>query len=117
MDIKYTADHEGIKTDADGWEHNFYTVTLGYGLQSMETTFRTGTGWTKEPTAHDVLVGLFLDADGAEYDFEDWANEFGLDPDSRKAYATWEACKVIAADLRELFGFDYDEAREAFQDR
>lgn len=85
-----------------------YTATLrrglGYGAEDPEediaprhaseygltTPFYTGGAWG-EPTAEDVLRCLILDA--REYDnardFEEWAEELGYDPDSRKAEALY----------------------------
>jgi hypothetical protein len=67
------------------------------------------------PSLDDVLYSLVLDADVINYaTFEEWANEFGYDPDSRAAEAIYRSCLEIALKLRQLI--DLDAAREAFQE-
>lgn len=53
----------------------------------------------------DVLESLALDWRGAsESDFEDWASDFGLDPDSRKAESMWRECRDGARAARATMG-------------
>ena len=67
------------------------------------------------PKLIDVLHSLVIDADAIEHGcFEDWADTFGYDPDSRKAYETYQACIGIALKLRQHINLN--EAREAFED-
>jgi hypothetical protein len=58
----------------------------------MTLAFYMGPALGREPTAYDVLSCLLLDA--ASYDnardFETWAEEYGYDPDSRKAERIYE---------------------------
>ncbi len=69
----------------------------------------------KPPTFHDVLYCLVSDAEVLEYVcFEDWAECYGYDTDSRKAEDIYKACLKIALQLRQLI--DLSEAREAFED-
>lgn len=70
------------------------------------------------PNTVDVLYSLVLDADVINYStFEEWANEFGYDPDSRKAEATYRACLQHALALRGAVGDDgLRTLQEAFQD-
>lgn len=55
---------------------------------------------------HDVLHSLQMDVSSVEDGFEDWAANCGLDPDSRKALATYEVCAAIRADLRRVLGYE-----------
>jgi len=45
-------------------------------------------------------AGTYLNARG----FEDWATEYGYDPDSRRAEAIWKAVGKQMADLRKVLG-------------
>jgi hypothetical protein len=63
------------------------------------------------PSSLDVISSLAMDADVLEYSsFEDWAENFGYDPDSRKAETIWKACVEIALKLRSGLGNDALEA-------
>lgn len=70
------------------------------------------------PSAADVLYSLSSDADALDYaTFEDWAENYGYDPDSRKGEATYRACLEIALKLRAAIGdAGLEKLREAFQD-
>ena len=70
------------------------------------------------PDPCDVLSSLALDASILDAgSFEDWASEFGYDPDSRKAEATYRACLEIALKLRQGLGDEgLRKLQEAAQD-
>jgi hypothetical protein len=70
------------------------------------------------PDPLDVLHCLLLDAEALEYrDFEDWAENFGYDTDSRKAETTYRACLDIGLKFRNVLGESgIMELRGAFQD-
>ncbi|MBX6192201.1 hypothetical protein [Pseudomonas aeruginosa] len=55
------------------------------------------------PCAADVLYCLLSDANGADQNFNDWCADFGYDPDSRKALATYDECSKVLADVRAFF--------------
>lgn len=63
----------------------------------------------------DVLYSLLIDSDANEYTFEDWADNFGYDTDSRKAEQIYHACKENARKVK-TFIDNIEEARELFQD-
>lgn len=71
-----------------------------------------------EPKAADVLCSLALDAGVLDYrSFEDWALEYGYEPDSRKAETIYRACMEIALQLRAGLGDRLMSAlQEAAQD-
>lgn len=63
----------------------------------------------RKPTAQDVLGSLALDANCGDQSFHDFCGDLGYDEDSRKAYATYEACRDQMYELRRLFGASYDD--------
>lgn len=61
------------------------------------------------PTVAEVLDSLVSDASSADQSFEDWCGDMGMDADSRKAEATYNACREIMFNLRKLLGVrDYE---------
>lgn len=57
------------------------------------------------PVAASVLHCLCSDADAENHDtFEEWASEFGYDPDSRSAEKTYHLCLENARKLRRALG-------------
>jgi hypothetical protein len=67
------------------------------------------------PAFVDVLASLVLDSDVIDYPrFDDWAETYGYETDSRTAEKTYRACLEIALQVRQML--DLDAAREAFQD-
>lgn len=67
------------------------------------------------PTFTDVLYCLVSDADVLEHGcFEDWAETYGYETDSREAERVYRDCIALALKLRQLI--NVAEAREAFED-
>jgi len=72
----------------------------------MTVFFSQGHAIVHEPSLEEVLdslgsdAGAYLNARG----FEDWAVEYGYDPDSRRAEAIWQAVGKQMGDLRRLLG-------------
>lgn len=59
------------------------------------------------PPLVDVLSSLCRDSDALEYArFEDWADDLGFDPDSRKGEAIYRQCLALALALRAATGDD-----------
>jgi hypothetical protein len=58
------------------------------------------------PSINDVLECLLLDADAINYEFEEWAESMGYNPDSRKDFEIYEACLANAKKLISLVGLD-----------
>jgi hypothetical protein len=85
----------GEQRSATNWEqpHYLYRVKLARGRKSYTCDFRTGMGWTTEPTIADLVSSLMLDASCGEISFEDFCSDFGYDSDSRSAERTHRACK------------------------
>ncbi len=70
------------------------------------------------PDITDVLYSLVTDSDVIEHPtYEDWAENFGYDPDSRKGEAIYRACLETALKMRNAIGEDgLAKLRDAFQD-
>lgn len=69
------------------------------------------------PDAADVLYSLLLDSDAVGQSFASWCSDFGYDTDSRKAFATYEACQSNADKLGRIFDATARAAlREALAD-
>ncbi len=100
----------GLRTDADGWEHYAYTVTLAYDGRTLAgVPWMHGTGIQGPPEAHDVIGSLLMEAAGVENcsGFHDWAQEYGYDyeddPEAEARYrATFEQVKQHTDGLSEL---------------
>ncbi len=81
----------------------------------------TGSVFTKPhpgPLLKDVLYSLVMDSDALDYPtFEDWADCFGYDTDSRSGEKVYRACLEIALKMRAMFGdAGLEKLREVFQD-
>ena len=70
------------------------------------------------PDRNDVLYSLCGDSEALDYPtFEEWADTFGCNPDSRSAEKTYRDCLEIALKMRAIFGdADLAKLRETFQD-
>lgn len=87
---------------------NGYRCTLRYQGRRFSFDFWQGQGITHDPTAAGVLECLLSDAQAEGQTFEEWCSDLGEDPDSRRALATFEACRKIGEGLRRLLGDDFD---------
>lgn len=65
-----------------------------------------------------MFNSLLMDtSDIEDYDFEEWAENLGWDPDSRKAERSFKACQDILLNLKTLFSAsELDDLRELFAD-
>ncbi len=87
-----------------GWK-----CTLTYNRRKLVTAYYTGPAIDQEPSAADVLSCLISDAAVADCPtFEHFCSDMGYDPDSRRALAIYEACKVVAPKLLRFLGAQYD---------
>jgi hypothetical protein len=70
------------------------------------------------PALRDILYYLIQDASAIDCStFEDWANDLGMDTDSRKAEAAYRACIETGLKLRQIIGdAALTKLRELFQD-
>lgn len=110
---------ESHEPDAQGnfdngdWDvdHRVWDVRLRLDGREMAVTYRTGLALDNTPTAADVLETLIQDSNG--YDnadgFEDWADNYGYDTDSRRAERLYRAVESQRNDLAFLLADRYDE--------
>jgi hypothetical protein len=99
----------------DQWakEASHYLVSLSIMREGtpfcMTVPYNMGKAHKDGPTPADVLSALALDALGVHggREFEDWAQEYGYDADSRKAETTFETVCKQAQELQRFLG---DEA-------
>lgn len=114
-DVKTVAENPHMSgEDSRGMHH--YKVRLRRRLpqgarREMTVYFSMGSALCHEPTAADVIECLASDAAGydAARGFEDWAREYGYDPDSRRAERTYRAVARQARRLeRFLEGLDLE---------
>lgn len=69
------------------------------------------------PHPAEVLHSIILDSSANDQSFARWCDDYGYDEDSRKAYATYEACQKNADKLARVVPHGAVEAlREALQD-
>jgi hypothetical protein len=93
---------------------NHYKAVLHMDGRQMTTPFSTGSGWKHDPDAADILGSLVSDSSG--YDsagsFEDWANEYGYDTDSRKAERLYNAIGRESRKVKQFLADKYEYAIE-----
>lgn len=89
-----------------------------HGFTAKCGSFGITKGKAIEPKALDVIYSLVTDSNVIDYSgFEDWAENYGYDPDSREAESTYRACLEIALKLRNGLGeSDLASLGTAFQD-
>lgn len=131
--VTITANGRSITTDymqgighLPGYKHGWKSIDdanrekeaaeTGKYLRPNAEYFRTA---IPPPTLDDVLSCLILDASAIDAgSFEDWAQEFGYDTDSRAAEKIYDACVKTALQLRSMLGNDRIELlRTHYQDR
>jgi len=103
---------ENPNFDNPDWDAYHYKVTLFHKRRQYSTFYSMGMALCHEPKVDDVLDCLASDCSGVENarDFEDWAADYGYDPDSRTAEKIFKTCKLQSVKLRRLFGDDlYDQ--------
>lgn len=95
----------------DGWEHHRYDLLLNnpeQGTTMVICGYTNGIGITEGPDEkpEEVIDALVSDSWGYENSdgFEDWADEHGIDTDSRKAERTYEAVKKQAGEFIDFIG-------------
>jgi hypothetical protein len=63
-----------------------------------------------KPDAIEILNAIARDGDALESTFEDWADDFGYDADSRKAESIYRACQENALRLKKILSADKIES-------
>ena len=94
-----------------------YECATGFEAKGgmMGGTFKRGR--KLEPELTDVFYSLLSDSSVLDCrDFADWASDFGMDSDSIKARAMYDACMADALKMRAAFGDKtMSELRELFE--
>ena len=94
----------------DEWQRNAngYRLQLQYQGRVYSFDFWQGVGCKEAPTAAGCLECLLLDSSASDEDFDGYCDSFGFDPDSRKAYSTWIACRRAGRNMQRLLGDDFE---------
>lgn len=107
------------KLEGDDWRRtaNPWTVELRYQRRRMTVHFWTGS-MAGEPNTADVVWCLAADASGLDCcrDFDDWADNYGYDRDSRKAEALYRQVQKQTEKFRRLLGDDFAAIVELDED-
>ncbi|HMN10695.1 MAG TPA: hypothetical protein PKD55_00050 [Bellilinea sp.] len=96
--------------EMSNWDGYHWRVTLRYTNRQYTLDFWTGS-MAGEPHAGDVLGCILSDSAGYENarDFEDWAADYGYDPDSHKVEKLYRTVRRQAARAKQLLGEDLYE--------
>ena len=100
----------------DEWPHYAWQVNFCPPCKTpVSMSYKCGTGHVfpktasfairgkpKPPAAAEVLACYCRDWQDSDCAFDEWAETFGYDTDSRKAFATYEACRAVGPKLRAL---------------
>lgn len=117
LGVKFSAVAVSSRPDQDTWHPSarHWQFTITRGEEVLIGHFSHGPAITEGPDIQTVLHSVLSDADGTDEPFEDWAESLGYDPDSRKAEATYNACKATADALAKMFSdISLDDLRELF---
>lgn len=118
--VTISSEHVAMGTDAEGWEHDEYRVTLAYDGRIYTQTVKHGVGVGAEPELVETVGMLVRQSATAYYadNFEDWASDFGgPDPANWMPRETYDNNVKMAEDLRALFGANrFDEYAMADHD-
>jgi len=113
--MSYQRVHENpnIMREGKPWSADHWKVTLRCQRRQFTTYFSKGHGHGGvAPTADEVLECLASDSAG--YDcarsFEDWAADYGYDPDSRTAEKTYKIIGKQTKAIKRLLGVVYYDA-------
>lgn len=114
---------------APGWRQTIYGMEAltfeiekgfdsGYNKINAVAGFGTGTRKPILPDFADVMYSLVSESDVIDYNtFEDWASNFGYNPDSRRGESVYRSCLETTLKLRNGIGeSNLAKLRELFQD-
>lgn len=98
----------------DGWEHDLWSAVFMRGPDRYSIAYRTGTGHrTPErpealrqpvPPGPAGVLHCIISDDPRGEEFEEWATDFGYDPDSRRALDVYLHCQRQTREARQFFG-------------
>lgn len=76
-------------------------------VANKDAKFALGNAAFPNPTLQEVLYSLCLDSDVRHYlTYEQWADDFGYDKDSRKGEQVYNECRKQTADFMKLIGYE-----------
>lgn len=92
---------EGFHADADGWEHQRFTLLLSAAGATLTVPWRHGMGLADDPTPESTLWAVANDARAGRMSWDEFADEYGYDVHDAplSQYRSWEACRDLAAEL------------------
>ena len=101
-----------------GARHWLACMSIPSTGKRFQVYYSQGPAHKNPPQAHEVLYCLQANCIGVEngQTFEEWANEYGYDEDSRKAERTYNACVDTAKRLKEFLGFHWETFLELTED-
>lgn len=101
-------------TDTSWKPARSWTVTLVRAATYKFVVDFYGGAAATAPSAADVLASVVSDAAGVEErTFEEWADDFGIDTDSRRGEKIYNACKALAPEVRAFLGEHFDRVARA----
>jgi hypothetical protein len=121
-DIKMTYKFKGFNVRKDMSKMNDYRVTIKYNGQSFTFDYSMGTGLKESDlTIKSVMYSLLLDAESAQYDFNEFIDNYGYSNESIKEYkkvkAIYNACVNTDRALKAMFSSDeLDSMKEQLTD-
>ena len=83
--------------------------------RQMTVAFSMGPAHLGEPVAMEVLYCLLVDAQALDLSFDEWCSDFGYDTDSRRALATYKACRHAGEKLHRFLGDDIADVAKALE--
>lgn len=92
-----------LETPPDGMAKS-WVVTLRFPSRNREMTTLFHVGSPRDPELADVVECLVSDAQDADLSFEEYAEEYQRNADSRAEYAAWEATRAKTAEFKEFLG-------------
>lgn len=95
--------------DVIGW-----TGTYSYQGKKLELYFYTHPESTADdPTADQILSTVLMEGQYLDYSFEEWCDNFGYDPDSRKEERRYNAVMENAQKVKDFLGEHFERFMEA----
>jgi len=96
---------------------NHWNCTISYKGRSMELQYHMMSAIKRAPNITEVLFNLAGEAvNCTNVTFEEWAEEYDYDSDSRKTEAMFDVIVERSKELETLLGDDYDQLIEVLAD-
>lgn len=113
FNIPFSAWHIGYNTNKDMPNMYEWKVSIG----DFTTSYFMGAAYKgRKPTLTEVMYALLGDADLGSEDFNSFCDNLGYNNDSRKAYASWQACQETAERINATFTTEQlEKMREILQ--